>query len=250
MDSHEEEPLTGGNVSDVVRIGHTVRRSLRSGSRDVHRLLLHLERKQVPFTPRFLGIDDQNREILTFIEGDAADYPGASWMWRDEALIRIAGMLRQYHDAVSDFPLEGNWETMPLSPDEPDIICHRDFAFYNLIFHNQQPAGVIDFDMAGPGTAMWDASYTAYTCVPLGSRSRTDNSYERIRRLDLFFEGYGSPKPDDVSDILVRRLESLCATIEAKAAAGEAAFQHMKNEGHIDYYQQEIRIVRAQLQRA
>lgn len=71
---HEEE-LTGGNVSKVYRVGNTVRRELHSDRSKIHKLLLHLEMKGFPYAPKFLGIDDNGREILSFIEGEAGNHP-------------------------------------------------------------------------------------------------------------------------------------------------------------------------------
>ncbi len=60
--------------------------------------------------PKFLGIDEKGREILSFIEGEAGNYPLKKYMWSDESLKEIAKMLRLYHDAVSDFPMEERWQ--------------------------------------------------------------------------------------------------------------------------------------------
>jgi hypothetical protein len=38
----------------------------------VHQLLLHLEKKGFAGSPRFLGLDEQGREILTFLEGETS----------------------------------------------------------------------------------------------------------------------------------------------------------------------------------
>lgn len=70
-----EEILTGGNVSNVYRSEDTVRRELKPDSNKTHKLLQHLERKGFDYAPKFLGIDDKNREILSFIEGEAGNYP-------------------------------------------------------------------------------------------------------------------------------------------------------------------------------
>ncbi|GAB2555332.1 hypothetical protein JOD18_004416 [Gracilibacillus alcaliphilus] len=66
---HHEEKLTGGNVSAVYRVGNTVRRTLKPESLRIHRLLKHLEDKQFHYAPKFLGIDEQGREILSFFAG-------------------------------------------------------------------------------------------------------------------------------------------------------------------------------------
>lgn len=76
-------------------------------------------------------------------------------------------MLRTYHDAVSDLPLDSGCKPIDNTPKLLEVICHNDFAIYNLIFNEEVPAGIIDFDMAAPGPRLWDIAYTLYTCVAL-----------------------------------------------------------------------------------
>ena len=66
-----EIPLEGGSHSGVVRVGETVRRETRPWSSSVHDLLRHLDREGFAGAPRALGFDDQGREVLTYIEGEA-----------------------------------------------------------------------------------------------------------------------------------------------------------------------------------
>ena len=71
-----EQPLSGGNTnSGVVRIGATVRRGQTAASPAVHQLLRHLEAKGFDGSPRFLGIDAEGREILSFIAGTTGIRP-------------------------------------------------------------------------------------------------------------------------------------------------------------------------------
>ena len=59
-----EEPLHGGDVTTVVKVGDTVRRETGPWSAAVHALLQHFERVGFDGAPRFLGIDERGREIL------------------------------------------------------------------------------------------------------------------------------------------------------------------------------------------
>ncbi|MBL1705059.1 aminoglycoside phosphotransferase, partial [Klebsiella pneumoniae] len=76
----KEEKLTGGNVPNVYRSENTVRRELKQGSAKIHTLLHHLENKGFHYAPKFLGIDEKDREILSFIEGEAGNYPLKEYM--------------------------------------------------------------------------------------------------------------------------------------------------------------------------
>ncbi|MBM7702325.1 aminoglycoside phosphotransferase family protein [Metabacillus iocasae] len=251
-----EEVLTGGNVSNVYRSGDTVRREVKPDSVNIHRLLQHLERKGFAYAPKFLGVDEKKREILSFIEGEAGHYPLKAYMWSNDALKDIAKMLRLYHDAVSDFPFTKEWKSLDNTPDNREVICHNDFAIYNIIFKNQQPVGIIDFDLAAPGPRLWDIVYTLYTCVPLSRLYHTEagaavyydagKDAARIKqRVHLFFESYGMEGIESgFLEMVLLRVEALCKTMKRKAEEGDAAFQKMIEEGHFEHYQKELQFIR------
>ncbi|MGG3622198.1 aminoglycoside phosphotransferase family protein [Bacillus gobiensis] len=250
-----EEILTGGNVSKVYRVGNTVRRKMKSNSTKIHKLLIHLSDKGFDYAPKFLGIDEKGRETLSFFEGEAGNYPLKSYMWSNDVLRQIAKMQRRYHDSVSDFPIDDDWEWVDNTPKKAEVLCHNDFAIYNIIFHNKTPVGIIDFDVAGPGPKLWDVAYTLYTCVPL-SRFYLSEKGEKIHydpllhaklreeRVKLFFASYGENVPTEIIDFVLLRLEGLCKTMTRKANEGDTAFQNMINEGHYDHYQKDIKFIR------
>ncbi|MBM7661049.1 tRNA A-37 threonylcarbamoyl transferase component Bud32 [Bacillus mesophilus] len=251
-----EELLTGGNVSKVYRLGDTVRREVKPDSTKVHKLLQHLENKGFTYAPRFLGFDEKGREILSFIKGEAGNYPIKAYMWSNEVIKEIAKILRHYHDAVSDFPVSTDWKPMDGTPDNIEVICHNDFAIYNIIFNHEKPVGIIDFDVAAPGPRIWDIAYTLYTCVPLSRLYHTESgeavyynpSYDAIhkkQRVSLFFESYGiDGLRENYLEIVLQRLEGLCNYINRKASEGEIAFQQMIDEGHLEHYQNDIKFIR------
>ncbi|MBU9711878.1 phosphotransferase [Evansella tamaricis] len=257
MSNHEnEEMLTGGNVSNVYRSGDTVRRDRKLGSDKIHKLLLHLERKGFDFAPKFLGIDEKSREILSFIEGEAGNYPLKEYMSSNEVLQEIAKMLSLYHDAVSDFPISDEWKSMDNTPDKMEVICHNDFAIYNIIFNQEKPVGIIDFDVAAPGPRLWDIAYTLYTCIPLSRHYHTETGVtvyynssidaDRIKqRVKLFFESYGNEEMEEnYLEMVLLRLDGLCKYMITRASEGDIAFQRMIDEGHLEHYQKDMKFIR------
>jgi thiamine kinase-like enzyme len=246
--------LTGGNVSKVYLSGNTVRREVKSNSKQIHALLKHLENKGYDYAPRYHGIDKKGREILSFIEGEAGNYPLKEYMWSDDVLIGIAKMLRLYHDSVSDFSIDDSWQSIDNTPQQFEVLCHNDFAIYNIIFKHERPIGIIDFDVAGPGPRLWDIAYTLYTCVPL-SRFYLSETGEKVyynslqhansikRRCKLFFDTYGEVFEEDYLEMVLLRLEGLCKTITRKASEGDLAFQKMIDEGHLEHYQNDIKFI-------
>ncbi|RBP89898.1 phosphotransferase family enzyme [Cytobacillus firmus] len=251
-----EEVLTGGNVSKVYRSGDTVRRELKPNSVKVHKLYQHLESEGFDYAPKFLGIDEKDREILTFIEGEAGNYPLKKYMWSNDALIEIAKMLRLYHDAVSNFPIDENWQPIDNTPQPIEVLCHNDFAIYNIIFNHEKPVGIIDFDLAAPGPRLWDIAYTLYTCVPLSRLYHTETGeavyYDPLKdadsikqRIKLFFESYGIKGiGNGFLEMVLLRVEGLCKTMQRKAVDGDMAFQKMIDEGHFEHYQKELQFIR------
>ena len=257
MSNYENEDiLTGGNVSNVYRSGDTVRREVKPESTNIHKLLKHLENKGFSYAPEFLGMDEKGREILSFIEGQAGNYPLKEYMWSNDALKEIAKMLRHYHDAVSDFPLSDEWKPMDNTPTNIEVVCHNDFAMYNIIFNHEKPAGIIDFDVAAPGPRLWDIAYTLYTCVPLSRLYQTESGEtvyykpsrdaSRIKqRVELFFECYGMEgMKEGFLEMVLLRLEGLCKYMKRKASEGDHAFQNMIDAGHYEHYQKDSRFIR------
>ncbi|HEV2074489.1 MAG TPA: aminoglycoside phosphotransferase family protein, partial [Thermomicrobiales bacterium] len=78
-----------------------------------------------------------------------------------------------------------------------EVICHNDFAPYNMVFEQQRITGVIDFDMASPGPRLWDLAYLAYRLIPLTGGTNPDgvrsDEKTRLSRLDTLIAAYGSP---------------------------------------------------------
>ncbi|MGM0852744.1 MAG: phosphotransferase enzyme family protein [Bacillota bacterium] len=253
--SSNEKLLTGGNVSDVYQSGNTVRRELKPDSKRIHALLKHLEHKGFDYAPAFLGIDEKGREVLSFIDGEAGHYPLKPYMWSDGVLQEIAKILRQYHDCVSDFPIDDSWDSLDNTPPDREVICHNDFAIYNIIFNHEKPVGIIDFDVAAPGPRIWDIAYTLYTCVPLSRFFVTETGekvyYESIqnadrikRRIQLFIEAYGERFEQDYIETVLQRIEGLCKTITRKANEGDPAFRKIIAEGHLVHYQKDIAFIK------
>jgi hypothetical protein len=72
-----EVPLTGGHITrEVVRVGETVRRTSSTSAGFAVRVLSYLETAGYAYAPRYLGVDEQGRDVLTFIPGDITDHPG------------------------------------------------------------------------------------------------------------------------------------------------------------------------------
>lgn len=234
----EEEPLAGGGVNQVVRVGETVRRPAGAWTPAVHLLLGHLAAAGFAGAPRAHGLDAEGREVLDFVPGEVGLYPGAPYVWSDESLYAVGRLLRDYHDATAGF--DGRGLTWYHPPGEPaEVICHGDVAPYNCVFRDGLPVAFIDFDTAHPGPRLADVAYAAYRFVPLsatGEPVRTPG--EQARRLEIFCDAYGLDARGRAAlpGMVAERLRALVGHMRARAAAGVAAFAGHLADGHDALY--------------
>lgn len=198
--SEIEVPLAGGFITQgVMRVGNTVRRPLKPNAPFAHALLLHLEANGFTAAPRFLGIDEKGREVLSFIEGWVPPNLGE---WSDAQLIAAAKLIRAFHDATLNFQDKGDAE----------VACHGDLSPCNAVFVDGVPAAIIDFDAAKPGRREDDLGYAAWLWLDIGN---DELSAQHVgRRLALFGAAYG--------DVDVRRMVEWVKAAQRVLLAGLA----------------------------
>ncbi len=234
-----EERLTGGNVGEVVRVSDTVRRAVGVWSPAVHELLEHLEAVGFAFSPRFLGMDDRGREVLTYLDGETVgtSRPWPAWAWSEETLTAVARMMRDYHDAVATFrPSSASWRFMPGRRSDSDVICHNDIAPYNIVVRDGRLVGVIDWDLAGPGAAVSDLAFAAWTVAPISTASHAAELGAPLdvgRRLRLLVQAYGLADAEDFLERVAARMAASINGIRSKAAEGDPAFVRLVQHGHV-----------------
>lgn len=252
--SDHDEILTGGNINKVVKVGETVRRDTKPNPY-VNDLLKYLEKSGCDIVPRYLGTDEQGRQMFSYLEGvvPGNDYPEVEcYIWSDLVLVEVAKLLRHFHDATEGFATrEKSLNDFP-DVSQHEVVCHNDFALYNVVFKNKIPAGIIDFDMAGTGPRLWDMAYTLYTSVPLAGFSPSGKDFEvveydkaehatlRRERIRLFFDSYGMDVPANLKEWVISRIRHMCTTLSDRAAAGDPAFIKLVQEGHLTHYEKEL----------
>jgi Ser/Thr protein kinase RdoA (MazF antagonist) len=196
-------------MGPVSRRGDEVLRTAGPWTANVHRLLQLCADGGVAGIPRALGYTEDGRERLSYLHGTVPAYPMPDWLWAERVLDDAARLLRDLHDASG--PLAGvseGWRSPVRQPVE--VVCHNDFAPYNLVFDDGRLVGVIDFDYCSPGSRIWDLAYLAYRLAPLEAGPFTDG--ERATRLQRLLDTYGLDA--DVEELLatvVLRLRDLAA---------------------------------------
>jgi hypothetical protein len=188
-----EIPLVGGDVNVVVRVGDTVRRP--QGPAAVRALLEWYERVGFDGAPRFLGLDEQGREILSFVEGEPAFAPVP---YNDDIVGAIGRLLRRAHDAQDGFARSvEDWDDHVPGPGGGggEVIGHCDLFWTNVIFRSGLPFALIDWELAAPTSRVLDVALAAtYWAGVRVDRQLLDWGLPLDRRGDrlrLLCDGYG-----------------------------------------------------------
>lgn len=219
-----EERLAGGFINEVVRVGDTVRRTGSLNTEFVARLLQYLDEHGWSGAPRFIGIDEQGREILSFIEGivpiDSDIEPSFS---TDQSLIAVAQMVRKFHDLTAGTPLAGTVE----------VVCHNDLSPKNTVYRREagimMPVAFIDWDLAAPRGRIYDVAQVCWKYLDLGP-SVTDLD-ECARQIHLICDAYGLEDLSGVIDAIVWWQEASIWGIETGVEAGISGMIRLKNAG-------------------
>ena len=179
----------------------------------VHSLLRFLPTNGFDRVPVPIGIEG-GRETLSMIPGDSgAD--GWPYVVPQDGLRSFARFLREYHDATRGFfPAEPcHWAFHEGPPSTGEVICHGDFGPWNVVWRDERPVGLLDFDFAEPGDPMLDVAYALDYVTPFcddeeAMRWRAHGrAPDRRRRIATFLDAYGTPDATGVVDAVIARRE-------------------------------------------
>lgn len=173
-----EVPLLGGRLTaGVVRVGDTVRRPGSEVSGAVRDLLQHLRAVGFDGAPRYLGVDEDGRDVLEFLPGEV---PAKIRPLADAQVRAGARLLRRFHDATRGSSLAGDGE----------VVCHHDAGPNNAVFRDDLPVAFIDFDMVRPGDPLEDLGYMGWLwCI--SSKATAPDPMVQAHQLTLLAESYG-----------------------------------------------------------
>ncbi|MGH8994960.1 MAG: phosphotransferase [Acidimicrobiales bacterium] len=237
-----EIPLTGGALNVVARVGDTVRRPSGPWTPSVHALLDHVRERGFELAPAPLGIDDRGREMLSYFEGTTVGWsiPWPDFVRTEDLLGQVGEATAAYHRAVADFRPEGPvpWRSGVAVLGDDEIVCHHDIAPYNVVLRDGELVGLIDWDLAGPGTVRSELAFVAWQWVPLHGPLVTQmlgwtSPPARSRRLRILLDAYGLVDRTGFIDHVVRRVEYNRDVMVANAARGDAAYQALVDQGHV-----------------
>ncbi len=239
--TEREMPLEGGNLNpEVVRVGDTVRRSAGSWTPAVHDLLRHLADHSYP-APLPLGIDDQAREVLTFIPGDCVHPDNLAVLNTDGAMRRVGELIAAYHRAQAGYvsPPDAAWRTEGRDPTgSAEVIAHNDLAPWNLIAGSSGWV-FIDWDLAAPGRRMWDLAWAVHSFIGLWPDSALTHD-ETVRRIAAFCDGAEVETLDRpyLLDVVIERTRHHSELLRSRARDGDPEYRRLVADGHADAWEQ------------
>jgi len=248
--------LAGGvaNAGRVTRDGAYVFRPTNPHSLSVHALLAAVRGAGFEGASVPVGITDDGRERLLFIEGEVPLPPYPPWSQSDEALASMARLLLEFHRASRAFSPEGlSWSHEMADPEGGSTVCHNDVCLENVVFRDGVAVGLLDFDFAAPGRPLYDLAQMARGCVPVdddisAARLGWDVS-DRPARLRLAADAYGLSSEERVEllGIVARSMERGGEFIRRRVERGDPNFVRMLAEmGGMERYERRRRWWRAQ----
>lgn len=207
----DEEPLAGALVSEVVRVGATVRRRPYPGldARFGEAVLQRLAVAAFDAAPRFLGYDGEGRQMLTYVEGNVRPAPAT-----DEELVAVMRVVRRFHDLC-----DGR-------------VCHNDLAPRNTVWTTEGSPVLVDWDLCAPGRPIEDVAHACWQFCALGPSEDVAASARRVR---VAADAYGLAAPERAVLVEeIRTWQQRCADgIEARAAAGHKPWIELVERGAV-----------------
>jgi len=225
-----EQQLDGGiaNAGQVVRVGPHVLRPSSPHSGSVHAFLCAVRQAGFEGASSPVGIDEDGRERLVFIDGEVPLPPYPDWSQSDTALASIARLLRGLHDAAREFDPEGfTWDDALADPAGGTLVCHNDVCPENVVFRDGIAVALLDFEFAAPGRPLYDLAHLARLCVPI------DDEFDQSRlgwrpagrpaRLRIVADAYGLDRDGRAAlltamNVAIDRVE---AAVRRRVGAGD-----------------------------
>ena len=251
--------MPGGRNEGAVRVGDTVRRVAGDQTPAVRALLDHLDAVGFAGAPRMLGVDEQGREVLSYLDGLTVGEtrPWPAWTRSEAALVAVGRWLREFHAASRSFvpPPGSRWfgGGDQLGPGE--LVVHHDAAPYNAVWRPLPTAadpeagelvGFVDWDLAHPADPLVDLAFVALTWVPLTARDVAVGDgfppeLDRAHRLRLLLDAYGwTGTVAEVVAAVRRRAVDHAAGLRRAAAAGYGPAVDLVAEGVADAFDRAV----------
>jgi len=182
----------------------TVRRAVLPWTASVHAFLNFLEERGFE-APHSRGVDAENQEGVSWIEGWVSPIPFEGPLLRNRGLRSVGRLLRQFHEVSRKYrpPANAIWAHGSVPKQRGDVMRHGDIGAGNIVWRSGKAVAFIDFEFAVPGPAVDDLAMAAWTLVPLvppagQARAGFPDGAPLRMRLEALCAGYGEYTPEDV----------------------------------------------------
>lgn len=115
------------------------------------------------------------------------------------------------------------------------LVSHNDPNMDNVVFSGDRAVALIDFDLARPGSAVWDVACAARLWAPLRDERDLPGRLRgrSIARLGLFVDAYGLPRRDRarVVDAVIHTHDWGYEIVRTAVADGHESFNRIWHAG-------------------
>jgi len=197
---NSEVVLGGGRTTpSIVRIGNTVRRPAKRYSEYTYQVLRFLERKDFRYSERYLGKDEEGRDIFAYVEGFVPHDLGYT---SDLQLHSFMKIVREFHDTSRDFVKS-----------EPLVLCHDDLSPCNVVFRDDYPFVIIDWDSVHPDERWQDLTYILWSWINIGNLRENRNIVPQMSSALKAYRADETTK-DDFADKLSQRMNRVLVDVD------------------------------------
>lgn len=122
------------------------------------------------------------------------------------------------------------WPRDLADPEGGTLLCHNDVCPENVVFRGGRAAGLIDFDFAAPGRAVWDVAMTARYWVPMldpvSAAVLYPSGLDAAARLRVLADGYGLAERERLAlPGVIEQTTAVCrAFVERRVADGDPGY--------------------------
>lgn len=247
----QKEVLHGGREGKISKEEDKVIRPGNKWTSHVQSFLSFMHDNGFNNIPKPYGISESGMETVSFVDGTVYNDSLPKEILADDILIEVAKLLRRYHDMGEKYVQRLTGKEVWMLPERLpiEVMCHGDFAPYNITFVDGCVYGIIDFDTLHPGPRIWDVAYAVYRWIPFVSPTNPDYYYnlnEQIRRLKLFVDNYDlmNCEREQLPNMIIDRISSLVAYMRNEADSGNEDVQKNIEDGHLKLYLDDIQYIK------
>jgi aminoglycoside phosphotransferase (APT) family kinase protein len=130
------------------------------------------------------------------------------------------------------------WPPSPPEAFSGELISHNDLNLDNVVFRGGQAVALIDFDLASPGSRLWDVAGAARLWAPLRPEHYIDDTRRDrvLARFRLFVDSYGLGREDrqELVEAIRRNHDWSYDLMGSAVAKGHAGFSDYYASGALE----------------